>query len=300
MDKSSEQTEKKSYKLENDCLQVTVQTFGAELSSIINKENNQEYLWQADPKFWNRHAPVLFPIVGRLKDNAYTYNGKNYTLPQHGFARDMVFSLKDQSEDELKFSLKHQNETLENYPFKFEFEISYKLIGSAVKVSYRISNIDNKEIYFSVGAHPAFICPLNLEEKFDDYYLEFDEVESAERHLLSNGLFNNKTESVLESSNQLPLTYGLFEKDAIVFKNLKSTTVSLKSKKSNNGVKFSFNGFPYLGIWTKNFGAPFLCIEPWCGLADNEKASGYLSEKEGIIKLLPDLNFKRSFDIQIF
>lgn len=288
------------YLLENDCLQLTVQSKGAELVSVVNKKNKKEYLWQADSKYWNRHAPVLFPIVGKLKEDSYQFDGKEYQMSQHGFARDMDFSPVHDSKDLLTLRLEDSEVTLEKYPFRFRFDITYKLEGSAVEVSYRIQSNNNEKIYFSVGAHPAFLCPIHKNETFEEYYLEFNEVESKARHLLTNGLFNGKKENVLENSNKLPLSYSLFEKDAIVFKELKSTEISLKSALSENGVKISFDGFPYMGIWTKEPGAPFLCIEPWCGLADSQDSSGLLSEKQGIVKMEPHQVFDKNYQIEIF
>jgi galactose mutarotase-like enzyme len=288
------------YFLQNDFLKLTIQSKGAELSSIVNKKNDKEYLWQADPKYWNRHAPVLFPIVGKLKKETYNFEHKDYQMSQHGFARDLDFKLVNDSKELLTFRLEESEETLKKYPFRFRFDITYELKGSAVEVSYQINGNNNKEIYFSVGAHPAFLCPIHKAETFEDYYLEFSELETADRHLLTDSLFNGKTETVLNNAKRLPLSYPLFENDAIVFSDLKSNEISLKSTKSENGVKVSFEGFPYMGIWTKEPCAPFLCIEPWCGLADNQNASGLLSEKEGIVKLSPHEVFRRHYQIEIF
>lgn len=288
------------YVLESDELRLTVQSMGAEMVSLVNKRNNKEYLWQADPKYWPRHAPVLFPIVGKLKNDSYQVEGKAFEMFQHGFARDLDFSLVKHSEDLLTLRLEENKLTLEKYPYKFRFDINYEVRGSSIVVSYQIQSNNEDEIYFSVGAHPAFLCPIHKEEIFEDYYVEFSDLETVERHLLTNSLFNGKKELILENSDKLPLSYSLFENDAIVFKNLKSTTLSLRSANSENGVTVSFEGFPYMGIWTKGAGAPFLCIEPWCGLADCQDASGILSEKEGIVKLGPNQIFNRNYKIEIF
>lgn len=288
------------YILESEELQLTVLSKGAELVSVVNKRNNKEYLWQADPKYWPRHAPVLFPIVGKLKNDTYQVDGKEFQMFQHGFARDLDFSLVNASEDLLTLRLEENEIALEKYPYRFRFDINYEVRGSTIVISYHIQSNNEEEIHFSVGAHPAFLCPIHKDEIFEDYYLEFSELETVERHLLTNGLFNGKKELVLENSNNLPLSYSLFANDAIVFKNLKSTTLSLRSAKSENGVRVSFEGFPYMGIWTKGAGAFFLCIEPWCGLADRQDTLGILSEKEGIVKLGPNQIFNRNYKIEIF
>lgn len=288
------------YYLQNSEMEIAVQSKGAELTSIINKRNRKEYLWQADPAYWNRHAPVLFPIVGKLKDNRYTYEGEEYEMSQHGFARDRNFNLEKKDEEVLRFRLENQVDTYENYPFRFILDISYSLVGSTILVEYKIRNTDEKNIFFSIGAHPAFNCPITEGEKFEDYSLFFNEVENSNRYLISEGLLTGKEAPVPFKRNELPLSYSLFENDAIVLQEFKSDTVTLKSKKSNHGVRVSFPGFPFLGIWTKRKGAPFLCIEPWCGLADSENASGKIEAKEGINVLFPDQQFVREYLIEIF
>lgn len=286
--------------LENAQVKVAFKTKGAELASFIHKESGLEYVWQADPQVWGRHAPVLFPIVGKLKNDTYSYDGGLFHLSQHGFARDMEFELENSTEDELKFVLHHSEKTLEHYPFKFKLVIFYTLKATTLTVSYEVFNEDEQALFFSIGAHPAFRCPLVDNEKFEDYYLEFNETETLERHLLTEGVFNDTTALVVDNSNILPLSYDLFEMDAIVFKKFKSSTVALKSTKGPHGLTVSFPGFPYLGIWTKQRSAPFICIEPWYGLADKNGASGNLVEKEGIMELEPTGEFDCSYQIEIF
>lgn len=290
------------YQLQSDEVKIVVRSKGAELASIVNKKNGLEYLWQADPAYWNRHAPVLFPIVGRLKEDKYIYQGEEYPMSQHGFARDMEFVVDQPGDNALLFRLENQEETYRKYPFRFGLEIAYSLNASTISVAYKVRNTDSKEILFSIGAHPAFNCPLGKGESFEDYSLYFSEADSNRRHLLADGLFTGKTEAIPidQEKKELPLSYALFEKDAIVLKNISSEAVTLKSRKSPHGVTVSFPEFPYLGIWTKRPGAPFLCIEPWCGLADNENTSGQISEKEGINALGPGEEFHRVYKINIF
>lgn len=285
-------------KIGNDQLNIEVSLSGAELSSIYHIPSKKEYLWQGDAKWWPRRAPVLFPVVGKLKDNSFRINSEKYTLGQHGFARDKDFTLIKKEKNKLVFSLCSDKSTIKVFPFHFELQISYEISGATLKITYEVKNTDQKEIYFSIGAHPGFNCPLNNNELFSDYYLEFEKKETFDRHLLDGGVFNGLTERVMTDSNILELTDDLFAKDAIVFKNLQSTHISLKSKKHKQTLKFNFSEFPFFGIWTKP-GAPFICLEPWCGIADNKDFTGELKDKEGIIRLNRNSSFLRSYSIEI-
>ncbi|PSR52194.1 hypothetical protein AHMF7605_00990 [Adhaeribacter arboris] len=286
--------------LQNGTFQIGVQEQGAELCSFKNNQNNLEYIWQADPAIWARHAPVLFPTVGKLKDNRYTYQGNAYTLPQHGFARDYSFALESKTENSLTFLLQQSEATLTNYPFSFRLYISYRLQENALTIAYCVENPGDSILFFSLGAHPGFTCPLFPDEKFSDYYLQFEHPEALERYLLEQGLQNGQTEAVLlENDSQLPLNYELFEKDAIVLKNLRSEKISLRSRHHEHGLDFVFKGFPYFGIWTKEKNAPFICLEPWHGIADSINSSGDLTEKEGIISLPPSKNFTCEYSIVV-
>lgn len=288
------------HKLRNDFLEITVKEKGAELCSLLSLQNNIEYIWQADPAFWPRHAPVLFPVVGRLKDDIYKYNDKNYKLGQHGFARDKDFTkVEIHQENSLAFVLKDDEETFEKYPFHFEFQIVYTLHESTLQIVYKVINKSESEMYFSVGGHPAFNCPLNEGEVLNDYFLEFNQKENAERWLLDNGLLNGKTQKILENQNILPLSEELFTQDALVFKKLKSTSVKLKSKRSEKGLDFNFIGFPYLGIWKKP-GAPFICIEPWFGVADSVNTDQNLTTKEGVLMLEAGEKFVCTYSVATF
>jgi galactose mutarotase-like enzyme len=283
--------------IENDFLKVSAKASGAELISIKNKHNGLEYLWQGDPQFWGRRAPVLFPIVGKLKNNIFKSEGKTFQLPQHGFARDYYFELIKSEPASLVYSLKSNDETLKFYPYKFELNISYILVKNKIEVRYDVFNIDNKKIWFSIGAHPAFNCPLEPKEKFSDYFLEFDQKENAGIHLISEGLLSGQTQAFLKNSNRIELNEKVFAQDALIFKDLKSSTVSLKSKNSTASVIFNFKGFPYLGIWSKP--GPFVCIEPWYGHADPIDFDGELKNKPGILSLEKGADFSCVFGIEI-
>ncbi len=283
--------------IKNNFISVDINHKGAELCSIKNNAN-LEFLWQADERYWPRHAPILFPIVGKLKDFSYTHKRSKYTLPQHGFARDKNFFLKSISEDFVVFYLNSDMDTQASYPFEFELVVSYGLIKNKLIVDYKVSNFGTEEMPFSIGAHPGFSCPIVKDESFEDYKLIFDEKETLQRLLLKEGLFSGETESFLNNENEMRLSQATFEKDAIVLENYKSKFITLQSTRSNHSVKFGIQGFPYLGLWSKP-GAPFVCIEPWFGLADSSEATGELSSKKGIIILPSQKEFSCSYSIEV-
>jgi galactose mutarotase-like enzyme len=248
---------------------------------------------------WNRHAPILFPIVGRLRNNQYQWDGQSFSLSQHGFARDREFDYLDRSENSLTLALYADVETRRVYPFNFELRVTYTVADNSLEITYQVINRGEERMLFSIGAHPGFNCPLLPNETFEDYYLEFAQPETMERHLLEDGLFNGQTEPFLYRQQTLPLSRSLFEQDAVVVKNFKSQSLILKSNQHAHQVKVSFAGFPYLGIWTKNAASPFLCIEPWYGLADRTDASGNLADKEGIISLKAGEQFRCRHTIEV-
>ena len=277
--------------IENEDLKITADSDGAQLQSLIFKEDGKNYLWHGDSKYWGRRAPVLFPIVGRLKDDRYFYDEEEYKMTQHGFARDMEFELSESSDKHLLYTLNYNQQTLKIYPFKFKLEIKYELENNKLNISYRIFNEDKKEMYYSIGAHPAFYWPFKEGEKKE---------ENAARYLLDDGLLNNQKEILLDKEKKLDLYPGLFKDDALVFKNISSNKVALKSKKSSREVELEFKDFPYLGIWSQSAEAPFICIEPWQGISDSTDSSGRLEEKEGInaLKAGESDYFKHSIKIK--
>jgi galactose mutarotase-like enzyme len=283
--------------LENNSLKVRINLKGAELSSVFNKLSGVEHLWQADPSVWAFHAPNLFPIVGSCLNNELLINGNKYPIKRHGFARHSQFELIDQSATQAKFQIKYSEASLEQYPYKFAFEILYKLEDSKISISYQVRNLDNQIIHFSLGAHPAFNIPFNTDEQMSDYYIEFSEDESLEKHLLNkDGYFTGLTQAVPLDSRKLQLDPDLFKSDALVFKELNSREVRLKSHKSNHYISVSFPDFTSLGIWAP-MGAPFVCIEPWLGYADHEGEQKEFRLKEGVISLEEANTFDAEFSI---
>jgi galactose mutarotase-like enzyme len=285
--------------LQNDKVHVVVTEKGAELQSILRKDLQLEYLWNAGAA-WPRKSPVLFPIVGTLKNNTYTYKGKNYTLGRHGFARDKEFTLTAQSEHQLTFTLTDTADTLAVYPFHFRLQVVYTLTGTTLKVAYTVENTGHDTLLFSVGAHPAFKVPLVDGVNYEDYYLSFNEEENTGLWPLSpDGLIEMSPEPFLVKTHQLHLKKSLFYKDALVFKTLASNVIDLKSDRSPHGLKLQYDGFPYMGIWAAK-DADFVCIEPWCGIADSVNASGELSGKEGIHILEAGKHFERAWTVTLY
>ncbi|MET4108723.1 aldose 1-epimerase family protein [Hymenobacter sp. UYP22] len=288
------------YTLENELCRVAVDTHGAELHSFVRKDlNNLEYIWPADAAYWNRHAPVLFPLVGRLPQDSYEHAGRTYTLGQHGFARDQEFQLLHQGPAELTFELRDTAESRQMYPFAFVLRISYRLAGPMLTIGWEVENPGTGELLFSIGAHPAFRCPLLPDESFEDYDFIFDHPVTLQRHLLDGGLLTGQTEPVLEQQATLPLSYALFAQDALVFKHFDFTHLTLRSRRSGRAVRVRFDGFPYLGLWTRGPGAPFVCIEPWQGIASSTTGSRALTNKEGILSLEPGQQFSTSHSITV-
>lgn len=278
--------------ISNSSLKASIKHAGAELFSIKDHQN-KEYIWEGNPAFWGKHSPVLFPIVGTLKNNAYTINDKEYQLPRHGFARDMDFELIDQTENSAVFSLQSNNETLQKYPFEFELQLTYTLEEKELTIGYKVINKSDTKIPFSIGGHPAIALP----DAFEKYSFKFEKEEVLKYHLLENDLISNKTQVLETTAHLVPLNYKLFENDALVFKTLASNSLTILED-TKPYVKVNFEDFPSLGIWTKEQ-APFVCIEPWFGYSDTAGNSGDLFQKEGIVVLESNQTFHSKFSIQI-
>ncbi|MDR3680462.1 MAG: aldose 1-epimerase family protein [Flavipsychrobacter sp.] len=283
--------------LENELVKVQIATKGAELRSIYHKENSLEYMWNADPAFWPKHSPLLFPIVGLLKDSTYKYKGKNYELPRHGFAWLKEFKVETSSTDKATFLLESDEETLAAYPFTFQLRIHYALEDTKLSVTYDVRNNGKEELYFSVGAHPAFAVPLTKDLSYSDYYLEFNETETLPLYTLKDSLIADAV-PFLHAEKRIPLTHELFYKDALVFKHPKSDVISLKTDKNKHGLDYNIGEFPFLGIWAFK-DANFVCIEPWEGIADGVNHNQELTEKEGIRHLNAGEMWQKTWSVTI-
>lgn len=289
-----------THTIENKYLTVSVKQAGAELCNIISRRSGQEYIWNADPDVWGSSAPVLFPIIGNLKNDTYTYQGNAYSLSKHGMVRNSDhFELESLSEDCLVLKYQSDEETLKVYPFNFVLYVTFQLAVNRLLVNYKVENLGSNNMLFSLGAHPGFNCPLKEGEKYSDYYIEFEQSETASALEVNEaGLCTGNTFPVLDQTNNLPLTKTIFEDDALIFNDLKSKKVSLKNIHNNQYVSLSFPDFNYLGIWAKP-NASFVCIEPWMGVPDSVGGSGELENKEGMISLAEKNVFNAQYQIKI-
>lgn len=285
--------------IENEKLKAVISAKGAELQSLINKETGIDYMWSGDAAYWGKHSPVLFPIVGSLKDDTCFYKEKTYHLPRHGFAREKNF-LKDQmSLEEAVFTLTQDAETLAVYPFAFVLRLRYRLDDNHLTVTYEVSNSGYDELLFSIGAHPAFAVPVIDGTDYDDYFLQFNATEKLYRWKLLDGLIADHAELLPVQNGKLPLSHKLFYEDAIVLKNMQSNRITIGCTKHAHGIHFNFNDFPFFGIWAaKN--ANFVCLEPWCGISDSVNHNQQLTDKEGIINLPANSNWQRSWMVKCF
>ena len=289
------------YTLQNDSIEIKVKKAGAELCSIKRIPTNQEYLWEADPTIWGGSSPVLFPIVGMLKDETYILDGKKYSMKKHGiFKYSHDVELAYSTKESLTFRLRYNEETLKQYPFKFEYLITFKLENSKLVIINEVKNLDDKEMYFTLGAHPAFKCPLEEGEKYSDYFLEFEKPETAYTYpiLKESGLLGEKTDLILNNSQVIELNDHVFDRDALVFKDIQSKSVTLISRISGKRVRVDFEGFPYLGFWARPK-ANYVCIEPWYGVNDPVDTNQNFKTKEGIMKLDVKSRFIASYSISI-
>jgi len=284
--------------LENKNIKIAVDSKGAELKSVFNKSNQQELLWQGNPEFWDKSSPVLFPIVGTLKNDVYIYDQKQYKLPRHGFARDYDFKLEEVSDSQLIFYLESSQETLQVYPFLFRLQIIYTLHDNALKVVYNVENLsDDKTMFFSLGAHPAFRAG-STSNDFSKYKLLFNNDKKLRTNHLEGGLLTIQQHDILLKNKKLCLDYKLFENDALVLLDMKSDKVMLLDSDDNKMLTFEFKNFPYFGIWTvKDSG--FICLEPWAGFSDFETHTNDLQTKAGINKLEPKEIWSASWTISI-
>lgn len=284
--------------LTNEHLTVQISSHGAELCSIRGNASGQEYLWQADPTYWKRHSPVLFPIVGSVWENRYHHAGQSYALSQHGFARDMDFELVSQSETEVLFRLESNAETLAKYPFPFRLEIGYKLIRNQVKVLWAVYNPVSTDLYFQIGAHPAFYYPNYTPEDSERGYFAFDKTDALSYILIAEkGCVSPDTYSLHLQEGLLPLDTHTFDRDALILENGQVNEVRLLDTKKEAYLSLRFSA-PVVGLWsppTKN--APFVCIEPWYGRCDRAHYTGEYKDKDWMQHLSGNGEFHADYTI---
>ena len=288
------------YSIENKILKATVDTSGAQLQSIYSKATETEYLWQGAPAYWAGRAYNLFPTIGRMYKNTYTYDGNEYSLRCHGIARYRAFQLTDRTATKLTFRLTEDEDSLKEYPFKFEFFIRYELKEATLEISFIVKNTDEKELIFALGGHPGFNVPFG-NGAFEDYYLEFSEKTKVLFHTLSESKFmtGEKLPLPLTEGVRLPLRHELFDNDAAILGNT-CREISLKSKADPRYITVKYPDFRYLGVWhTPETDAPFVCIEPWSALPATDGVITDLSAKEDMTRLAPGKTYKTSWSIEI-
>ncbi len=278
--------------IKNSYLTASFKELGAELKSL--KYNDTDYIWNGDEKYWAGSSPVLFPICSGLKDDEYYLDGVKYNLEKHGFARSKTFEVESKTENSVTFLLCSDEETKEQFPFDWELRIIYTLNGKTLNVKYDVKNLTDDTMYFSIGAHEGYSCPEGIEE----YDVILPEKESLYTSVLQGNVLGNEKQLVLENSDTLALDYKYFAVDALVFKNLKARSVILKNRNNGKALKVKFEGFDYFLIWTKP-DAPYICLEPWCGITDNIDTDKNFKTKEGIIKLEANGTFIGEHSIEI-
>lgn len=288
------------YTLKSGDLAVQVVSLGAELKSLKDCRTRQEYMWDANPEYWKRTSPVLFPLVGNYKNKEVRYNGRIYSLPQHGFARDMRFETISLAQNEIWMGLSSSAETMQKYPFPFRLEIGYKVEERKVRASWRVINTGSETMYFSIGGHPGFVCPMKKGEKQTDYFIRFDaEKEVVSRLLGSDGLATDTFVTYPLEDGFLPIADDLFAHDALMIENHQVQKVSLCTPDKKPYVTVSFDA-PLFGVWSvPGKAAPFVCIEPWYGRCDNTNFKGTLQDREWGNALEPGKTFETHYTIEV-
>lgn len=266
------------YTIQNDFLTAQINDAGAELHSLVRNSDGFEYIWQGDPAVWYGQAPVLFPIIGRLLDDKYRFNGTEYAMKKHGFARKRTFTVVSCERNEAVFLLQSDESTRACYPFEFDLYVKFELLGKTLRATHTVVNRTSGEMYFSLGGHPAFNCELGD-------VLSFDRPETLSTETIDDDSFRLPERTpVLDNASDITITAHLFDHDALILSGIRSRAVTLRHAEPGHDVRFIFGDVPYLGIWAKP-GAPYVCLEPWCGVNDDRRARDDLSEKDAIQRL---------------
>ncbi len=288
--------------ISNKMISIDVKHHGAELSSLIRKRDGEELLWQGNPEYWTGQSPVLFPIVGNVPEDTYSFNGISYPLGRHGFARRSGFKLVSSTDSQLRFVLHSDEKSKSVYPFDFTLFETFTLKDSLLEINFEVQNPGNTPLYFSIGAHPAFKCPIDPEGFMSDYYLKFERTENLNRRMQGDPMLTGEQVPFLRNNNIVPLSHELFYDNAVILQEVRSNWIDLIKLNDETSVpiiRFHAKGFPYLGIWSPVNDAPFVCIEPWYGIASTVGDSDDLPSKEGIMKLAPGDTFKCMYGIEV-
>lgn len=278
--------------IKNDYLTAKINEVGAELKSLVC--NDTQYIWTGDERFWAGSAPLLFPICSGLKDDEYYLDGKKYTLQKHGYARFCKFEVENQVEDSVTFLLCSNEESLKQFPFRYELRVTYTLENKTLKVKYDVKNLSDDTMYFSIGAHEGYYCPEGIEE----YDVILPEAETLDSTVLEGNVLGNNKVRIIENSDRIALKYDYFAVDALVFKDMKARSAVLKNRNNGKAVKVTFEGCDYFLLWTKP-DAPYICLEPWCGISDNKDTDKNFKTKEGIRQIAAGGNFVNEHSIEV-
>ena len=287
-----------THTLKNSDITLSIADHGAEIKSLIRNSDGKELMWQADPKYWGRTSPVLFPVVGCYYNKESRFEGKTYSMGQHGFARDMEFELVTQTEDEILFKLADNEASHEKYPFAFNLFCGYKISGKDIQVIWKVVNTDNREIHFSIGAHPAFNCDLDADKLL--FEKDGKALDSLHVNIIANdgsGCLSDKTKDLSLNDGVLDMSDELFSQDALVIEDEQADAVTILNNEGKAFIKVGFTS-PLFGVWSPvGKHAPFVCIEPWYGRCDRVGFDGDISEREYGNTLKPGESFERSYNI---
>lgn len=287
--------------LKNEELEVELSANGAEIIKIIGQKDQLNYMWKRDPILWGSSAPILFPIVGAVQQNQYRIDGKTYEMLQHGFARRNEYKTLEENDHKVVYQLTSNEEILKQYPYLFDLRVTYELKDNQLSCTMDVTNVDDKEIAFQIGGHPAFACPLFENESSNDYYLEFEKDELlVQKHIkpVLAGM-SRETSLLLENERRFFIRQKLFDSDAIVVQNWKSDYIALKSLNHNKSIVFHMKNFNHLGLWASKHVGGLIAIEPWVGHTDYVDFKGDFKEKEGIVLLQPNETFSCCFVVEI-
>ncbi len=288
------------YEITNGTLTAQVDSLGAQLVSLKGPQGF-EYLWTGDPAYWREHAPVLFPIVGALRDGKTIIGGKTYEMGRHGFAKKMEFALKERSEGSVSLCLRANEETKQAYPFDFALFVAYTMTETGVSTRFTVENTGTGPLPFSVGGHPGFNIPANEEAAFEDYTIQFEKPESQTCPVIDMraGLIDWTKEGFRLEGAEIPLRHSLFYQDALVFEKLQSQRVKIVNKATGRGVEMDFSGFPMLGVWSAANDGPYVCLEPWTGCATLTTEGDQFQEKKGMTLLAAGDKAAYQFSVRI-
>lgn len=282
--------------IENERIRAAISEHGAELKKVYDKKRGMQFMWTGDRRYWNRVSPILFPIVGKLKNDSYTIDEKSYSLSQHGFLRDQEFTLVNNTKTMAHFMFASEGKFKDVYPYDFEVHIIYEISGNSLDVNWEVVNLEDEDMYFSIGAHPAFRVPMCEGETINDYYIDITPSDKPVERISLKGEVIPQQEI-----SKLQLSAELFKNDAVIFSNIDEMV--LKSSKNSHEVRMDFKDFPYVGVWSKYNSedksvAPFVCIEPWYGIADIFENEGDFKTKTGINKIAPKDMFECAYTME--